>query len=85
MGEKWIGRFGPIHYPARSTDPAPIDFFHWDALKQRVYSNDMPLIRELLTVRIREAINALNEPHIIRKVYDEFIKRAEKYVEVGGS
>lgn len=85
FGERWIGRFGPIHYPARSPDLTPLDFFLWGAVKQKVYSNDLPHDREVLKERIREAINELNEPQTIRKVYEKFIKLAEKFVEVVGS
>lgn len=33
--------------------------------------------------RIQKGLIKLNEPHTIRKVYDEFINREEKCVEVG--
>lgn len=86
FGERWIGRFGPVHYPARSPDLTPMDYFLWGVLKQKVYENDLPHDREVLKARIRDGINEINnQPATIRKVYSEFIKRTEKCVEIGGS
>ena len=34
---RWIGRRGPIEWPARSTDLTPLDFYIWGYLKQKVY------------------------------------------------
>ncbi|EFN69121.1 hypothetical protein EAG_14837, partial [Camponotus floridanus] len=33
FGNKWIGRGGPIPWPARSPDLNPLDFFFWGHLK----------------------------------------------------
>ncbi|KAJ8962876.1 hypothetical protein NQ318_001284 [Aromia moschata] len=35
---RWIGRNGPIHWPARSPDLTPCDFYLWGYMKQLVYS-----------------------------------------------
>lgn len=39
--EHWIGRGNdaPIHWPARSPDLTPCDFFMWGAVKSKVYSS----------------------------------------------
>lgn len=34
---RWIGRGGPIRWPARSPDLAPCDFFLWGHLKNNIY------------------------------------------------
>ncbi|CAK9803098.1 hypothetical protein ANTQUA_LOCUS3581 [Anthophora quadrimaculata] len=34
---RWIGRDGPIQFPARSPDLTPLDFFLWGYLKDKVY------------------------------------------------
>lgn len=36
--EKWIGRGGPLAWPARSPDLNPIDFYLWGHVKNLVYS-----------------------------------------------
>lgn len=35
--ERWIGRGGPIKWPARSPDLTPLDFFLWGYLKDEVF------------------------------------------------
>jgi hypothetical protein len=34
---RWIGRRGPIEWPARSPDFTPLDFWFWSYLQQKVY------------------------------------------------
>ncbi|UYV72787.1 hypothetical protein LAZ67_10000711 [Cordylochernes scorpioides] len=34
---QWIGRRGPIEFPARSPDLTPLDFFLWGTVKDGVY------------------------------------------------
>jgi len=39
--QKWIGRAGIVHCPARSQNLTPLDYFLWDFTKSRVNcSND---------------------------------------------
>ncbi|KAJ4430736.1 hypothetical protein ANN_19327 [Periplaneta americana] len=33
---RWIGRSGPVRWPARSRNLTPLDFFFWGAVKDRV-------------------------------------------------
>ncbi|KAL1490656.1 hypothetical protein ABEB36_013315 [Hypothenemus hampei] len=48
FGERWTRRFDPIHPnpSAGSPDLSPLDVFLWDAVKQKIYSNDLPPNRE---------------------------------------
>lgn len=57
--ERWIGRGGPVPWPARSPDLSPLDFFLWGCLKSRVYNNGKPDTREELIARIVEAVDSL--------------------------
>lgn len=34
---QWVGRHGPVAWPARSPDLTPLDFFLWGYVKDRVY------------------------------------------------
>ncbi|EFN82476.1 hypothetical protein EAI_06335, partial [Harpegnathos saltator] len=34
---RWIGRRGTIEWPPRSPDIAPLDFFLWGYIKNKVY------------------------------------------------
>lgn len=38
--DSWIGRGGTIHWPARSPDMAPNDYFLWGFLNDRLYNNE---------------------------------------------
>ena len=51
---RWIGRRGPIEWPARSPDLTPPDFFLWGYLKNIVYK-DRPSTLDELRDRIEQA------------------------------
>ena len=54
FANRWIGRRGPIEWPARSPDLAPCDFFLWGYLKNIVYQ-ERPTTLDELKSRIRQA------------------------------
>ena len=37
FGNRWIGRNGPVSWPARSPDLTPLDFYLWGHMKTLVY------------------------------------------------
>lgn len=82
--ERWIARHGPIHWPARSPDLTPMDFYLWGYLKQKVYSYDLHDNIDLLKQKIRDAVDEIN-PMTIAKVFDDFRVRIEKCADLGGS
>ena len=53
---KWIGRGGPIPWPARSPDLTPMDYYAWGHMKSLLYSepHSIPSI-EILRDRIIDA------------------------------
>lgn len=64
-GERWIGRGGPVAWPARSPDLNPLDFFLWGFLKQKVYATPVHT-REDLINRIGVACNEITDDMLIR-------------------
>jgi hypothetical protein len=53
---RWIGRRGPIEWPARSPDLTPTDFFLWGVIKDRVYVTEhgnLEELKEAITAEIR--------------------------------
>lgn len=40
FGDRWIGRGGPVPWPARSPDLTPLDFYLWSELKRLVYTEE---------------------------------------------
>lgn len=51
---RWIGRRGPIEWPARSPDLTPTDFFLWGFLKDRVYATKSRNLQALKDAIITE-------------------------------
>jgi hypothetical protein len=47
FGKWWIGRCGPLEWPARSPDLTPCDFFFWGYLKDHVYKTQPATILQL--------------------------------------
>lgn len=60
FGSNWIGRNGPILWPARSPDLTPLDFYLWGRLKSLVYEKPVNT-REELIERIYEAVAIVKE------------------------
>lgn len=58
--ERWIGRNGPILWPARSPDLTPMDFYVWGFLKAHVYESVIET-REQLIQRIENACAKIRE------------------------
>jgi len=79
---KWIGRGGPVAWPARSPDLTPLDFFLWGVIKDIVY-RQKPTTREDMKGRICEAIRSL-DPAQIRRATRSVRKRAQKCVKAQG-
>lgn len=78
----WIGRRGPINWPANSPDLSPLDFFLWGYLKNKVYYNRPTTIRELAE-KIEIEINNLNDNNpqfIINAVNQKFTEQLHKCV-----
>ena len=43
----WVGRVGPVHWPARSPDLTPCDFFLWGYLKSRIHATPVLSMKDL--------------------------------------
>lgn len=81
----WIGRHGVIHWPAKSPDLTPMDFFLWGTIKQDIYEtgvfNNMNELKECIRVKIEE----LNQNgDIFQRVRSNFIKRCQMCIQNGG-
>lgn len=70
---RWIGRRGPIEWPARSPDLTPLDFFLWGYLKSKVYLTKPNDIEDLQN-RIREEIRQIT-PQVLENVQNGFYHR----------
>jgi hypothetical protein len=79
---RWIGRNGPINWPARSPDLTSPDFFLWGYLKDKVYQQ-VPTTKENMIERITNACAEIRPDHLLSCV-QSFEKRIDKCIEVGG-
>jgi hypothetical protein len=72
-GDHWIGRGGPVAWPARSTDLTPLDFFLWGFVKQEVYQ-EKPTTSQDMKNRIRNVFQTIRR-ETLSNVRGTFIRR----------
>lgn len=81
---RWIGRGGPIEWPARSPDLNPIDFFIWGYYKEVVYAQQTNSEEELRR-KLREAATKVRQnSSAFRRLKDNFLRRCRLCIEVEG-
>ena len=80
---RWIGKSGPIEWPARSPDLTPLDFFLSGYLKSKVFKTP-PQSLEELQERIRVECEQIT-PDVLRNVSEETVFRIHICQEVGGA
>ena len=80
---RWIGRGGAIRWPPRSPDLNPLDFFLWGHYKANVYGRTLPENQDDLADRIAQATATVTE-EMLANCWENLLKRARKYIEVGG-
>jgi len=80
--ERWIGRDGPIPWPARSPDLTPLDFYLWGYVKHEVFktpTRDLAELRQKITTVIRSITAAT-----LKKVREEFFLRLTACIQENG-
>ncbi|GFV45393.1 uncharacterized protein TNCV_5055871 [Trichonephila clavipes] len=66
FGQQWIGRGGPVRWPARSPDLSCLDFYFWGHMKSLVYDTPVDNAEELVA-RIAVAAGEIrNSPEYSR-------------------
>lgn len=82
--QHWIGRGGPVNWPARSPDLTCLDYFLWGHLKSLVYSEEIRN-SDHLRERITQACDQVkNNPDVIQKAVRNLEIRCRKCIETGG-
>jgi len=79
---RWIGRAGPISWPARSPDLTPCDFFLWGFVKDQVFQ-DLPSSIPQLKTKIRQAIASITQD-TLEKVYENLENRLSFVIRQNG-
>lgn len=72
--QNWIGRGGPVPWPARAPDLTPMDYFVWGTVKEIVFK-ECPTTPEDMMERIRNAFQQINETNMASRVLSNFQKR----------
>jgi hypothetical protein len=83
FGENWIGRGGPIPWPARSPDLTPPDFFVWAAIKERVF-RERPTTRDNMKERLIAAFREIIDLNVAGTVQANFKRRLRLCIEQEG-
>jgi len=78
----WIGRGGPVGWPARSPDLTKLDFFLWGYVKDLVYK-ERPTTEENMRQRIIDAFAKIT-PAMLRDVERSFQTRIDRCLEKNG-
>ena len=73
--DHWIGRGGPVGWPARSPDLNPLDFFLWGHLKSLVYKTPVETNEDLLARVLAGCDEIRNMPGIFERVQNSFLHR----------
>jgi hypothetical protein len=81
--KNWIGRGGPIPWPARSPDLTPPDFFLWGAIKERVF-RERPTTRDNMRKRLITAFREFNDLNVAATVQANFKRRLRLCIEQEG-
>ncbi|KAL6416442.1 hypothetical protein ACFW04_013467 [Cataglyphis niger] len=80
---RWMGRYGPIRWPARSPDLNSLDFFLWGYCKEEVIYKTLPEDIEELETRLRHAIWNVDE-EIMENVKINLQKRMRACIRMDG-
>ena len=78
----WIGRKGPVDWPARSPDLTPCDFFLWGHIKAKVYATPVSSTEELRH-RIKSECRRIR-PETLAKVWENLKLRLNYLRNVDG-
>ena len=83
LPNRWIGRRGPIEWPARSPDLTPPDFFLWGYLKDKVYAHKLTNLDDLKS-KIKNEINLI-DTNLCKRVCHSIVSRYQKCIQIKGA
>lgn len=81
---KWIGRGGPVNWPARSPDLNPLDFYFWGHMKSLVYSTPVESDEDLVARVVAAAHEIKDKPELLEKVAINNLKRCRMCLQQNG-
>lgn len=81
---RWIGRGGALHWPPRSPDLNPIDFFVWGYLKEQVYAREVHTVEDLRARITAVAVRMRNNQRAFRRLKGNFLRRCRLCIQAEG-
>jgi len=81
---RWIGRNGPIAWPATSPDLTPMDFFLWGNIKALIYMLSIDFEEDLIARIVEAAATIRQQPGIFKCTRQSLQHRCRLCIEVGG-
>jgi hypothetical protein len=82
FGQQWIGRGGPVSWPARSPDLTKMDFSIWGFVKDQVYQMP-PTTRDDMKIRIRDCFRSITR-EMCRNMSRSFEDRVGLCIQANG-
>ncbi|EZA48267.1 hypothetical protein X777_14099 [Ooceraea biroi] len=82
--DKWIGRGGPVAWPARSPDLSPLDFFLWGQLKSMVYETPVANKEELVARIVAASHEIKDDPNVFSRVRRSMVRHCRLCNDYGG-
>ena len=80
--DRWMGRYGPIRWPARSPDLNPLDFFLWGHCKEIIYRK-LPENVEELNNKLHQAIWNIEED-ALERMQENLLRRMRACITMDG-
>lgn len=74
--QNWLGRGGPVPWPARSPDLTPLDSYLWGEVKRLVYVEEAQSLENLKTMIINAFDKVKSDTSVLNKLNDNLFKRA---------
>lgn len=82
FGDNWIGTHGPVSWPARSPDLAPLDYFLWGYVKNEIYKTNYDTV-EGLKRSLEDILSRINNI-VIRNAVKSMRKRINFCIQENG-
>lgn len=82
---RWIGRGGPVNWPARSPDLNAMDFFAWGYIKFIVFSTPVDNINDLRERIVTAFDSVRNNAQMLRNVHRSMSRRVEACILAEGA
>lgn len=81
---RWIGRSGPVPWPARSPDMTPLDFYLWGHMKSLIYETPVETEMDLVGRIVAAAGCIADDPGVFDRVQESILRRYQKCIDVQG-